>query len=257
VSRFHDDLGVWRIPDEQLMAGEAVPDEPELTSFVAALRASATDEAPAPTPELAALLEAGLAPRRARPSAARGSGGGRLRRAGVTAGVVLVGKVALAGAAAAVGVVGVAHFDGAPSVVRTPAQSVVDAVVDAWHGVSGTPAAPAPSPTAPAPTDGAAGKHPAPPVPGPCWTPCALAPAPALPEIPAEPAPSQVPNRTGTIHRVVPSSAPTQANPAPPSPPANPDATPSAAATSQPSTGAGHGHRPTPAPSGTAKFSRP
>lgn len=47
--------------EEQLLAGRAVPAEPELTAFVAALRAGASD-APAPVPSaaLAALLRDGL-----------------------------------------------------------------------------------------------------------------------------------------------------------------------------------------------------
>jgi hypothetical protein len=156
VSTFDDDQDVRRIPDEQLLTGVAVRQEPELSAFVAGLRATADDEAPVPSAALHALLRDGL-PASPAPgdlaevvdlsdrahSARRG-----WRRVGAVAGATVAVKVALAGAAAATVVVGAAQLEQAPAVIREPAQAVVGAVVDAWHSATGAGAPPA-EPSAP------------------------------------------------------------------------------------------------------------
>jgi hypothetical protein len=156
VSTFDDDQDVRRIPDEQLLTGVAVRQEPELSAFVAGLRATADDEAPVPSAALHALLRDGL-PASPAPgdlaevvdlsdrahSARRG-----WRRVGAVAGATVAVKVALAGAAAATVVIGAAQLEQAPAVIREPAQAVVGAVVDAWHSATGAGAPPA-EPSAP------------------------------------------------------------------------------------------------------------
>ncbi|MDM7855139.1 hypothetical protein [Cellulomonas alba] len=176
---------MWRISDDRLIAGDDVPGEADLVAFVAAVRATADDPAPAPTPALAALLEGG-------PPAAPGrhdgtstpartdevpslAGRRRLRRVGAAAGIVVAGKIALAGAAAAAGIVGVANLDGAPAVVREPAQSVVHAVGRAWNDITGGASTPVPAtPTTPGHTSHDQPGH----TTAPCSTDCAAIPAP-------------------------------------------------------------------------------
>lgn len=205
MSPFDDGQDVWRIPDDRLIAGDDVPGEADLVAFVAAVRATADDPAPAPTAALAALLESGLptasgqigtSPRGGVPSLASRR---RLRRVGAAAGLVVAGKVALAGAAAAAGIVGVAHLDAAPAVVREPAQSVVHAVGRAWHDITG--GAPAPVPASPTTSGGTSGHQPGRTT-APCVTNCA-----------AIPAPAQTHGRSGTVaapgHAASPTGRPT------------------------------------------------
>ncbi|WP_203749419.1 hypothetical protein [Cellulomonas chitinilytica] len=165
------------IPDDRLLAGEAVPGEPELTAFVAALRATADCEPPAPDDRLRALFAGGLVPATAAradedviaagpvaPSAAPGVDGGPagadergavvdelaarrrvglLRRAAAVVGTSVALKVVIVTGAAAVGIVGAATVPGVPDVVRAPARAVLGVVLDEWHAVTDTtPATP-------------------------------------------------------------------------------------------------------------------
>ncbi|WP_126297665.1 hypothetical protein [Cellulomonas fimi] len=224
--------------DDDLLAGRDVPGEPALSSFLAALRSTAHDEPPAPSAALAALLRDGLTPGAdgtvaggaeaaglgadggarvvdlAERSRARRPGRRTARRAGAAAAAALVLKVGIGAAAAAAAVVGTAQLDGAPAVVREPARAVVGAVVDAWHGVTGVPASPAPvapSPSGPAavpvePVPACGNACPDPGAPSPAPTPAAPgageergrsedAPRPAVPGAPVlpEPAPADAP----------------------------------------------------------------
>ncbi|WP_051274958.1 hypothetical protein [Cellulomonas sp. URHD0024] len=126
-----DDEDVRRIPDEPLLAGEVVPGEPELTSFVTALRAQAAVEPPAPDDRLRALFAA--SPPAAVPPNRRRTG---VRRAVAVVGASVGLKAAFVTAAAAVGIVGAATVHGVPAAVQQPAKAIVGVVVDGWHAVT-------------------------------------------------------------------------------------------------------------------------
>lgn len=247
MSRDDDVQDVWRIPDERLMAGEAVPEEPGLTSFVATLRATAQDEPPAPSAELAALLRDGL-PQGVRAGRTGTARVRHLRRVGAAAGLVVAAKVALAGAAAAAAVVGVAHLDGAPEVLREPARAVVDAVVGAWHGVTGSPAVPSTT-ESPEPAPARDGVAPVLPSPA-CAADCPDVGSGAA-GAPATPAPSA--GAPGAQHGRSAEVVPPAATPAvPAAPPADPGRSGDAKGQEQRATPApsAPADRPTPAPPG-------
>jgi len=206
VSLFDDDQDM-RIPDEQLLSGQSVPSEPELTSFVATLRDLADGPAPTPSAALAALLRDGLPA--AQPDSradvadlgAHRSRRRTLRRAGAVAGTTVALKVALGVAVAAAAVVGASQLDGAPDIVREPAQAVVGAVVDTWQAVTGTapavePVTPQQVPAVPSdPQDGAPAVPAAPAAP--CDGSCAVDPAPGRGPVVIPPGSTTAPGQTG------------------------------------------------------------
>ncbi|WP_155859504.1 hypothetical protein [Cellulomonas sp. KRMCY2] len=110
-----------------VLAGAAAPDEPELSAFVASLRAAADVPGPRPTAALQQLLDEGLAPAvasRRTPAPVR-------RRPGRTlTGLGLAAKIALGAGLAAASVAGAAAFDGVPDVIQEPARAIVSGVVD-------------------------------------------------------------------------------------------------------------------------------
>lgn len=223
-----DDDGVWTMRDDDLIAGRAVEDEPELAGFVAALRATADEPAPAPTPALRAVLEHGRRTPRG-PSARRRSA---LR---------VAARITLGAGVAVASVTGAAALEAVPAVVREPARSVVESVVrvlapgshgpesspvPAWSGEDGVPAthaptsgrSPSPSPergtelSAGGARDNGSGTSPATPaVPGGAGT------VPGLPSLPGLPAPA-VPGEGA----VVPPAAPRGGGPGAPAAPADP-----------------------------------
>lgn len=163
----HQDMSPSR--DERLLSGAPVDGEPEVAAFVAALRATSAEPAPAPTAALLAVLSHGLAPdatapgrtaaastttsallrRRPRasdPRPARAPQDRRpvppadapaARRAGLVAvsrwvaGLGVAAKVLLGAGIAAASVGGAASIDAVPDAVQAPAREVVDWVVDA------------------------------------------------------------------------------------------------------------------------------
>lgn len=263
MSPLDDDKDVRSTPDEQLLAGEPVPAEPELSSFVAALRATAQDEPPAPSAALSALLRDGLpagapvaasgtvlddapgdalaggAPRSdglasvsplasesqvatvTELGARRGTGRTAWRRVGAVAGTTLALKIAIGVGAAAAAVLGAAHSDQVPAVIREPAQTVVDGVAGVWAGITGQDSAPAeetgpgrvpqaPPATTPACDDRGACDEESPAGPAPRVTPQPSAPAtppglvdkptppnrPVVPTPPGRPDPDETPGRS-------------------------------------------------------------
>lgn len=231
MSRFDDDQDVRHLHDDGLLAGRDVPGEPALSSFLAALRSTAHDEPPAPSAALAALLRDGLTPGTGGAVAdgvqgadLAGRGGAEVvdlaerrrpgrrtaRRAGAAAATALALKVGIGAAAAAAAVAGTAQLDGAPAVVREPARAVVGAVVDAWHGVTGVPASPAP--VAPSPSGPAA--VPVDPTPA-CGDACAGPAAPAPAPTPAAPGQGAAHGRSEDAPRPTAPGDPVRPEPAP------------------------------------------
>ena len=104
--------------DERLLTGEPVPEEPELTAVVAALRSMADAPAPLPTPALAQVLSEGLP---ADPPVSLN----RYRRSRRS---TLV-KIALGAAVAAAAATGAAALE-IPETLREPARSFFSGVAD-------------------------------------------------------------------------------------------------------------------------------
>lgn len=107
-----------RRTDERLLAGEPVPEEPELTALVFAVRSLADAPAPLPTPALAQMLSEGLP---ADPPASL-SRHRRSRRSTLV-------KIALGAAVAAAAATGAAALE-IPESVREPARSFFTGVAD-------------------------------------------------------------------------------------------------------------------------------
>lgn len=104
--------------DERLLAGEPVPEEPELTALVVAVRSLANAPAPLPTPALLQVLSEGL-PVDAPVSLSRHR---RSRRSTIV-------KIAIGAAVAAAAATGAAALEG-PEAVREPARSFFSGVAD-------------------------------------------------------------------------------------------------------------------------------
>ncbi|WP_263731493.1 hypothetical protein [Cellulomonas sp. SG140] len=139
--------------DELLLTGHAVPGDGALVDLLDSLRAMAHEPAPAPTAELAALLEAGLPPRVA-PVPFAVLVGRAVRRRASTAGrwiggLGLTGKVVLGAGVAMAAVTGAATIPAVPDVVQQPAHTVLVDVGRVFGG--GVEPAPAPSSSAIAP----------------------------------------------------------------------------------------------------------
>ena len=115
-----DDQDMRRI-DELLLAGEPVPEEPELSALVATLRARAEAPAPLPTPALERVLRTGLTPDVEPPVPLSA------RRRAVPVGTLA--KIGIAAAVAAAVTTGAAALELPPS-VREPARSFVSGIAD-------------------------------------------------------------------------------------------------------------------------------
>lgn len=154
MTGFDDDQGMRSQDDELLLTGHAVPGDGALVDLLDSLRAMAQEPAPAPTAELAALLEAGLPPRVV-PVPFTVLVGRAVRRRASTAsrwigGLGLTGKVVLGAGIAMAGVTGAATIPAVPDVVQQPAHTVLVDVGRVFGG-GGVEPAPAPSSSTTAP----------------------------------------------------------------------------------------------------------
>lgn len=154
MTGFDDYEGMRSQDDELLLTGRPVPGDGALVDLFDSLRAMAHEPAPAPTAELAALLEAGLPPRVA-PVPFPVLVGRAVRRRASTAGrwvggLGLAGKVVLGAGIAMAGVTGAATIPAVPDVVQQPAHTVLVDVGRVFGG-GGVEPAPAPSSSTAAP----------------------------------------------------------------------------------------------------------
>lgn len=152
MTGFDDDQGMRSQDDELLLTGHTVPGDGALVDLLDSLRAMAHEPAPAPTAELAALLEAGLPPRVAPvpfPVLVARAVRRRARAASRwVGGLGLAGKVVLGAGIAMAGVTGAATIPAVPDVVQQPAHTVL---VDVGRVFGGVEPAPAPSSSTTAP----------------------------------------------------------------------------------------------------------
>lgn len=153
MTGFDDDEGMRSQDDERLLTGHPVPGDGVLVDLFDSLRAMAHEPAPAPTAELAALLEAGLPPRVAPVPFPVLVGRAVRRRASAASrwvgGLGLAGKVVLGAGIAMAGVTGAATIPAVPDVVQQPAHTVLVDVGRVFGG--GVEPAPAPSSSTTAP----------------------------------------------------------------------------------------------------------
>jgi hypothetical protein len=166
VSRSNDDRGMTpRRPfddrmAERLLSGHGAADEPELTSFVAELSGALPSASPAPSDQLAAMLESGIPAGSMLLGEAAVLGIALHRRPAVSWRMSRWGWAAMAVAAATAGVLGAAAANTLPSPAQTAVSDVVGWVTPLHLPKPGDPSVVPVGTPSPSPSDD--GEHSAP-----------------------------------------------------------------------------------------------